>query len=124
VSAEFEQGGSLPILFEALDRSGNATQKFDALEQVLNACKSITSTNDGTTNTLSVGAMSFPAQANQSVAYDVSGTISGVTVNIGFVLMRKSDYLILVGLGEIGSLDSGSLQTFITTALNKLPETS
>jgi uncharacterized protein (DUF697 family) len=67
--------------------------------------------------------MSFPPQADQSVAYNVNGTVSGFNVNLGFVLMRKGDYLMLVGIGHLGSLDTASLQQFITTALGNVPST-
>ena len=121
VNATFAQGGSLPELLEVLDRKGDAEQRFGAVVSALNACHSTTITGSGQSITLSIGAMSFPSEGDQSNAYDFSGSVEGLAVNLGLVIIRKGYYLLGVGLVDIGSVDTDSLESFVSTAMEKLP---
>jgi len=48
-------------------------------------------------------------------------TVQGLNVNEGFVVVRKGNYIALVVLGDIGSLDAPTLQGFVAKAVAKIP---
>jgi hypothetical protein len=68
-----------------------------------------------------MGPMSSPTYGDQSAAYDATLTIQGVDVNQGFVMVRKGNYITLIALGDIGSLDAPTMQGFVNQAVTKIP---
>ena len=119
--AKFTQGGSTPVLIEQLGYYTAATNDFATIKGRLDACKSFTETEGGTTASGVLGAMSFPSYGNQSAAYVATITVEGTTLNQGFVVAQKGNYLVIVALGDIGTFDQVSLQQFTAQALGKIP---
>jgi hypothetical protein len=117
----FAQNGSLPILDESLGIWASAASVFAGGVTALNRCKAFTTTGSGTNYSGTLGAMSSPTYGDQSAAYNANLTIQGLDVNEGFVVVRKGSYIALVVLGDIGSLDSPTLQEFVTKAVAKIP---
>jgi hypothetical protein len=122
----FDQGGGLPVLIESLRyynsaTTSSATTSFAIGVAALNACKTFTTTGSGTNYSGTLGAMSSPTYGDQSAAYNLNLTVQGLNFNEGFVVVRKGNYIALVILGDIGSLDSATLQGFVTRAVAKIP---
>ena len=122
--ADFNQGGAPPVLEETLSTYASAASAFTTGITALNACKTFTTTGSGTNYSGTLGAMSSPTYGDQSAAYNANLTVQGVNVNEGFVVVRKGNYIALVLLGDIGSLDSATLQGFVTMAVAKIPAAS
>ena len=120
-SVRFTQGGTTPVLAQELGVYANPTQAFTAITSTLNDCHAFTETVSGTSASGTLGAMSFPTVGDQSAAYTANIQAEGVTLVQGFVVVRKGPYLTAVALGDIGSLDTTSLQQFVTQALGKVP---
>ena len=121
---KFTQGGTTPELVEELGYYTSATNDFATIKGTLDACKTFTETVGGTTASGVLGAMSFPSYGNQSAAYVATITAEGTTLNQGFVIAQKGNYLVIVALGDIGTFDQGSLQQFTAQALSKVPGAS
>jgi hypothetical protein len=119
--ANFAKGGSLPALSEELGTFASAAGSLATLIKSLNACKSFTVTSNGQSVSGTMGAASSPTYGDQSAAWTATLTLQGIDVNQGFVIVRKGNYLMLVALGDIGAVDTPSLQGFVAQALNKLP---
>ena len=120
--ANFAKGGGLPELAQELGHYSSGPSAFSTITTTLNNCKSFTTTAaDGTSAKGTLGAMSFPSSGDQSAAYTATLDIEGFNVNQGLVIVRKGNYLTLIALGDIGSLDSATLQQYVTKAVAKLP---
>lgn len=118
---DFAQGGGLPELAEELGYYASGLSSFATISKTLNSCKTFTETSKGQVITGSMGVMSSPTYGDQSAAYDATLTIQGVDVNQGFVMVLRGNYITLVALGDIGSLDTPTLQGFVNQAVGKIP---
>jgi hypothetical protein len=118
---KFDQGGSTPELVEELGYYQSGPVAFSTIKSTLDACTTFTESVNGTTATGSLGATSAPSYGDQSAAYTASITDEGITINQGFVVVRKGNYVMAVALGDIGSVDTGTLDGFVSQALGKLP---
>jgi len=116
----FAQGGGTPILAEELGFYSSGPSAFTKITGTLNGCKTFTETNKGETVNGVMGPMSSPNYGDQSAAYDATLTIQGTSVNQGFVMVRKGNFITLVALGDIGSLDATKLQQFVNQAVTKV----
>jgi hypothetical protein len=117
----FASGGSLPELGEQAGVYASGSQAFAKEKASLDGCTSFTVTQQGQTETFSVGATSFPPYGNESAAYTASATISGTAVAQGVVLVRKGNSLVLVGLGDVAPLNTTQLEHFTALAVAKVP---
>jgi uncharacterized lipoprotein YehR (DUF1307 family) len=120
-------GGSngVPILDELLGyEPGQAQSVMTFFSHALSGCGQISITSGGQTLTGTVGAMSFPAVADQSSAYqmNLSGTFSGVSLTFGIDLIafRKADTVALILYGDLGTPDISALENFVQHAAAKL----
>jgi hypothetical protein len=118
---DFQQGGGLPVLDESIGFYASAQTTFATAVKALNGCKTFTTTGSGTNYSGSLGAMSSPTYGDQSAAYNANLTVQGLNINEGFIVVRKGSYIALVVLGDVGSLDSPTLQGFVTQAVAKIP---
>ena len=87
----------------------------------LNACHNWTETLNGTTISGTLGATSFPSYGDESAAFTAAFTVSGVSAVQGGVLVKKGSHVTIVALGDIGQLDTASLEQFTAQAVAKLP---
>jgi hypothetical protein len=115
----------LPVLDEGLSYlPGQGENALKLVEQILGGCGQISMTSDGTTLTGTVGAMSFPAVADQSAAYQInlSGTVSGlsVTVGIDLIVFREGDTVAVMLYGDLGTPDISVLQPIVQEAAAKV----
>jgi hypothetical protein len=122
--ATFEDNG-LPVLDEYLAYlPGQGQPAMAAISQLLGGCGQISMTSDGQTLTGTVGAMSYPAVADQSSAYqmNLSGSVSGVSLTLGIdmIVFRKADTVAMILYGDLGSPDIAALQQFVQKAAVKL----
>jgi hypothetical protein len=93
---------------------------FAKVVATLNACKTLTGTSDGHKVTGTVGAMSFPRYGDESQAFAVSFTISGVTADEDVIVVRKGTILVGVYEGALGSPDLDQFQGFVRKALARI----
>ena len=125
----FAKDGSLPELGEEMASVSSGPQAFAKITSTLNSCKNFTESIQGQavtgagaqTATGSMGPMSAPKYGDQSAAYDATITSQGISLNQGFVVVQKGNILVLVALGNIGSLDSATLQQLTAIAVGKIP---
>lgn len=120
---DFAQGGNLPELTQELGRYSSGPTAFTTISAILNKCKTFTESSNGQVVSGTMGEMSSPSYGNQSVAYDATLTPKGVgiSLNQGFVMIRKGNYITLVALGDIGSVATATLQGFVNQAVAKIP---
>jgi hypothetical protein len=119
-------GGSngLPVLDEQLNYlPGQGQNAMTFVSHALAGCGHISVTSDGQTLTGTVGAMSFPAVADQSSAYQInlSGTVSGVPITLGLDLFafRKADTVAIILYADLGTPDIATLQPIVQHAAAK-----
>src|ERR1035437_5841266 len=106
---------------ESLAFYRSASGPFATGVKALNACKTFNTTGQSPNYSGTLGAMSSPSYGDQSAAYNANLTVQGLNVNEGFVIVRKGNYIALVVLGDVGSLDTPTLQGFVTQAVAKIP---
>ena len=120
--ANFAKGGGLPELAQELGHySSGPSRVLDDHHDPQQLQVVHHDGADGTSAKGTLGAMSFPSSGDQSAAYTATLDIEGFNVNQGLVIVRKGNYLTLIALGDIGSLDSATLQQYVTKAVAKLP---
>jgi hypothetical protein len=118
---KFDQGGSTPELIEELGYFTDGAAAFSTINATLASCSQFTEQVGDQTVTGTMGVMSSPTYGDQSGAYTAELTIQGVSEAQGFVVVRKGNYVVAVALGDIGSVDTGTLDGFVGQALGKLP---
>ncbi len=124
---DFSKGGGLPELAEEVGVFSSGVQAFKEVTTTLDACKTFTESFQGQGTSGSgtqtakgtMGEMSSPKYGDQSTAYDATISADGISLNQGFVLVRKGDTLYLVALGDIGSLDTSTLEKIVSLAISK-----
>jgi len=116
----FIESGSLPKLSETLVTFPSVASGFAEVKNALDNCKHVTISNGSQTAQATVGAMSFPAVGDSSAAYTETLTYEGVPAAQGIVIFRKGNVVGGVALGDIGNLDTGQFQQFVTAALAKI----
>jgi hypothetical protein len=87
---------------------------------VLANCSTISFTSDGQTFKGSVGQMSFPPVGDESSAWTIKLSASGLILGIDMVLFRKGAQIEEVALLDLGSPSTADLTTFTQQALAKL----
>ena len=122
VGVTFEQSGGSPVLFEYLTRTPSAQNAFErALEPIMTfgSCSDTafgkvvdSSTNDGTLNARTYGDWSDLSK--------VTNVVKGVESQLGYLLVRRGHYLLIMGYENRGQLDQSSLESFTKQALVKL----
>ena len=122
VGVTYERSGGSPILFEYLTRSastinafGNAYKPimtFGSCADTANGRQVDSSTNDGV-----FYARSWRLEASLS---KVTNIVKGIESQLGYFLVRKGHYMMIVGYENKGSLDKLSLENFTKRALVKL----
>ena len=112
--------GQLPQLDELLASGPREVAAYNELNHVLARCKHFTASNDGQTETFTVGAMSFPQLGDQSAAYQITFSVQGVNAGFDVLLFRTGSIEGVVVYGDIGSPDSSQFQAFATEAINKV----
>ena len=118
--AHFFMGGNVPELDEELATSRSPAKTFAANVKRLNACHSISVSNQGQTVNETVGQLSFPTVGTQSSAYNVSFTVGGTSVAEDIVVLRSGSILGAIALGYQGTVDTSALSAFITVAITKI----
>ena len=122
VGVTFERSGGSPILFEYLTRSastinafGNAYKPimtFGSCADTANGRQVDSSTNDGVFYARSYG--------DWSILSKVTNVVKGIESQLGYFLVRKGHYMMIVGYENKGSLDKSSIENFTKRALVKL----
>jgi len=124
--ATFADGANgLPLLDEFLAYlPGQAQSAMTFISHAMSGCGHISLTSDGQTLTGTVGAMSFPAVADQSSAYQMSfsATVSGLSITVGvdLVVFRKAGTVAMILYGDLGTPDIQALRHFVKRAAAKL----
>ncbi len=122
--AAFAEGGNVPELVEELavfTSPSAASSAFTTIKHTLDGCTQFNETSNSETITGTMGAMSSPSYGNKSTAYDATLNVEGETLNQGFVVVQKGPFVVAVALGDIGSVDSDTLQGFVAQGVGKLP---
>ncbi len=120
VEADFLHGPNVPSLEETLGRFTDARSTFDRAIAILNDCKTIDFTNDGTKFTGRLGAMSYPTVGDQTSAYRLTVTAQSATIEAEVVYFRVGDTIGDVDYLDLGAVDTGAVQTIVQAAVKKL----
>ena len=89
------------------------------LLSVLSQCPTFRGTESGHNITGTVGALSFPQLGTQSAAYAATITVSGVTLDDDFVIVRQGAHIMQIQLLDF-SPDVNTLIKYSNLALSKL----
>jgi hypothetical protein len=124
--ATFADGSDgLPLLGEYLSYlPGQGQSAMAFLSRRLSSCGHISLTSDGQALTGTMGAMSFPAVADQSSAYqmNLSASVSGLSITLGIdlIVFRKADTVAMILYGDLGTPDIQAVQRIVRHAAAKL----
>ncbi len=122
--AYFAYGGNFPELIEQVGTYSSSPQAYESITSILTKCTSftdtITSKDQVTVFTGTMGAMSFPKIGTQSSADSATLTTGGVSVAQDFVVAEQGDALIIVALGDLGSVSIGQLESLKRLAMTKV----
>jgi hypothetical protein len=121
---DFVKGTDFPALSQHIGFFGSpatATSTFDELSSILDACKDVSFTSDGTKITGSIGEMSFAKLGDQSEAWQMVLSAEGQTIGIDLALARKGPELELLLYGNYGTPDVGEFVSLATKAMSKVP---
>ena len=118
-SASFAQG-TAPILDEVLGAGSGSKKTYSTLHRVLSSCKTYTATDNGQSETVHVGAMSFPPVGQQSSAYALTLTVDGINLGGNIVLFKVDGITGAVVYADIGTPDISQTEAFVTEAVDKI----
>lgn len=118
-SVSFAQGNA-PILNEVLGAGPGSKATYSKLNRVLSSCKTYTVTDNGQSETVHVGAMSFPSVGQQSSAYALTLTVDGINLGGNIVLFKVDGITGAVVYADIGSPDITQTEAFVTEAVDKV----
>ena len=118
-SASFAQGNA-PILSEVLGAGPGSKSTYSTLNRVLSSCKAYTVTDNGQSETVHVGAMSFPSVGQQSSAYALTLTVDGINLGGNIVLFKADGITGAVVYADIGTPDITQTEAFVTAAVDKV----
>lgn len=118
VHVQFGQG-SLPAVEEILEAGKGAAVRYDRFIQIMSTCATVSTTENGKRVTGSVDAMSFPAVADSSSAYNIHLSAKGVTVDMDTVYFELGSIDGSVTY-ESFSPDEATVQALVTEAINKI----
>ena len=110
----------MPELGEILETGAGSIRRWNALNQGLSRCGTISLQQGGKTINGSVGALSFPKVDDQSSAYALTLSVEGVSVGFDIILFRVGSYVGELAYAAIGSPDISVVQGFSTQAINKI----
>jgi len=114
------QDGNTPEVNEVLATGPGAAAAFRALSHALAHCTIYTVSSGGTTGTMSVGAMSFPALGYQSSAYALKLSADGVNAGADLVVFKVGKVYGAVDYVDIRTRDPDQAQAFVTEAMDKV----
>jgi hypothetical protein len=120
VSVSFTNGSAPDLQEQLATGSGSLVADYGKVRNLLNRCKKLGFTNDGTTINGTIGEMSFPVLGNATNAYAATFSYKGITLGVDIVIFRVAQYVGLIGYEDIGQPDPGELQGFVTEAVNKI----
>ena len=117
----FAVGGNVPRLEEEIATGKSAHKSFTSAVSRLNACTSVSATNQqGQHIVASIGQLSFPMSGRRSAAYAETFSVQGVNASQDIVIIDTGSDIVGVSLGDVGTVDTGLLQGFVTEAVNKV----
>ena len=109
------------MLEEELATYSSADQGFAQIKSSLDACHNFNlQSTSGQSVPANMGAMSYPITGDESVAYTVTATVSGIGLVEDIVIAKKGDVIVAIDLGDVGSVDTSQLQQFVSSAMNKV----
>jgi hypothetical protein len=118
-SASFAQGNA-PILGEVLGAGPGSKATYSTLNRVLSSCKTYTITDNGQSETVHIGAMSFPSVGQQSSAYALTLTSDGINLGGNIVLFKVDGITGAVVYANIGTPNITQTEAFVTEAVAKI----
>ncbi len=121
---DFVKGTDFPALSQHIGffaSPSTATSTFGDLSSILDACKDVSFSSDGTKITGSIGEMSFAKLGDQSEAWQMVLSAEGQTIGIDLALARKGPELELLLYGNYGTPDVGEFVSLATKAMSKVP---
>ena len=120
-TALFKRRRGVRGLTELLVYTRNPAAAFEEIQARLNGCSSFTDTSKVATGYGTIGSMSLPPAGDQSATWLATIRISGISGAYGFDLVRKGNYVMYLGLGGIGPLDTSTLEAFVDKAVARVP---
>ena len=122
VGVTFERSGGSPILFAYLTRSASVVDAFENAYKPIMTFGSCTGTAYGklVDSSANDGVFSATSYGDWSIASKVTNVVHGVKSQLGYLLVRKGNYLMIMGYENKGSLDKLSLENLTQLALAKL----
>jgi len=122
-SVTFADGGNFPEVAEDLATYGSASittikRGFATLITTLDHCRS--ATLNGKRTTLQIGQMSFPQYGNQSAAFVLTFSVSGVNVAVDMVMARVGTTMVAVLEADVTTVDVSQFRGFVVKAVAKV----
>lgn len=118
-TASFAQG-TAPILDEVLGAGPGSKATYSRLNRVLSSCKTYTVSDNGQSETVHIGAMSFPPVGQQSSAFALTLTVEGINLGGNIVLFKADGITGAVVYADIGTPDITQTEAFVTEAVDKI----
>jgi hypothetical protein len=121
---DFVDGTDFPSFNQQIGWFGSNSQAattFQTGVAILNDCKDISFTSDGTSFTGTLSQLSFPAFGDRSAAWALTISAEGETAAIDVVVVNKGAELEAMLYGEVNSVDVDEFTGFVTKAVAKLP---
>lgn len=122
VGSAFGQRGREPFLVEYLAQSAKRFAPFESALSKLETFGSCSSTSNGRVlySSTNDGIFQVPTYGDWSLGTRVHNVVRGVRSELGYILIRKYPYLLIVGYENTGSLNVRELDKFASKALAKL----
>jgi len=122
VGVTFERSGGSPILFEYLTKSASTINAFGNAYKPIMTFGSCADNAHGRHVDSSTNEGIFYARSygDWSILSKVTNVVGGIESQLGYLLVRKGHYMMIVGYENKGSLDKLSLENFTKRALVKL----
>ncbi|GAA4927777.1 hypothetical protein [Actinoplanes utahensis] len=121
LDADFKSpaGTSLDETIMTLNESGARDLVAGYAKGVAACPKLTTKTDGGTTFDMYMTALSFPKLADETVAHRVTAEVSGTTVNLDMVLVRRGGVVITLVQTATGVIDTAVTEDVARRALTK-----
>jgi hypothetical protein len=121
---DFVQGTDVPAFDQEIGWFGSDSQAattFQTGAAILNDCKDVSFTSDGTSFTGTIGQLSFPTFGDRSEAWALTLSAEGQTVVIDAVVLNKGAELEALLYLDYDSVDVDEFTDFVTKAVARMP---
>jgi len=120
-TVDFAYGGTGPGLVEQVGTYADPARAFSTVTGKLSGCTgfgyAVSAGGQSATVTGTMGEMSFPNYGSESVTYLANLATQGTNLQQGFVVARQGDAVVIVALGNTGTIDTTQLESLTRLAM-------